>query len=322
MPELASWYATAQGLATTALAQLLAACEQPYAHTTVSGHHAVEALGQLAEHSAGIAVHIVGAVTVAAEYHRIDGVPDPVTGRISAQPTVHRQALDQHIAAALALIPAARAACHNAVAFTESAALREAGRAAEPAPLPELNWAEEQALRLITDDQVLLSADRRNRRRIWTGSGERISTSTVDSLTEQQLIRLDASGSLAAGQRLRPTEQGRRALDVARRSPVPTTLPTAQHRALHLIHTGNVTYWQWPGKQPTVAAGSLENITLRSVNALTAKGLIERDRSTSLHKGQRLNLTDDGHRLLRHLGPAPEPAPPVQSRRPGPAPAR
>ncbi|MCX5126812.1 hypothetical protein [Streptomyces sp. NBC_00347] len=217
----------------------------------MSGHHAVEALGQLARRSAEITSRIVGTVAIATEYHRIDGVPDSVTGRISARPAVHRQDLDQHIARTLGLIPAARAACHNAIAFTETAALREAILATEPAPLPELNRAERQALQLITDDQVLLSADRRNRRRVWAGSGDRITSGTVDSLTEMRLIRLDASGSLAAGQRLHPTEQGRRALDGARQPPVTTKLTSAQHRALHLVHTSTVTYWQWPGKQAT-----------------------------------------------------------------------
>ncbi|WP_327417533.1 hypothetical protein [Streptomyces sp. NBC_01233] len=288
----------------------------------MSGHHAVEALGQLAKRSADITNRIAGAVAIAAEYHRIDGIPDPVTGQMSARPATHRQDLDGWIAATLAIIPAARAACHNAIAFTETAALREAARAAEPAPLPELNWAEHQALRLITEDQVLLSHDRRNHRRVWTGSGDRISPGTVDSLTEKQLICLDASGSLAAGQRLRPTERGLQALDTARQLPITTKLTSPQHRALHLVHTSTVTYWQWPGKQPTVTAGSPENITLRSVNSLFEKRLIERDRSTSLHAGQRLHLTDDGHRLLHRLGPAPMPAPPTPSRRPGPAPTR
>ncbi|MCX4776893.1 hypothetical protein [Streptomyces sp. NBC_01264] len=185
----------------------------------------MEALGQLVQRSADITARIAGAVGIATQYHRIDGLPDPVSGQ-------------------------------------------------------------------------------------------------MDSLTEKQLIRLDASGSLSAGQRLRPTEQGRRALDRGLQLPVTTTLTGPQHRALHLVHASTVTYWQWPGKQPTVTAGSPENITLRSVNSLFEKGLIGRDRSTSLHTGQHLYLTDDGHRLLHHLGPAPTPAPPAPSRRPGPAPAR
>lgn len=299
---------------------LLTASEQPYAHTTVSGHHAVEALGQLARCSADVTAHIVGAVAIATEYHRIDGVPDLVTGRIAARPALHRQDLDQHIARTLGLIPAARAACHDAIAFTQTAALREATRAAEPAPLPELSRAERQALLLITDDQVLLSADRRNRRRVWAGSGDRISPGTVDSLTEMKLIRLDASGSLAAGQRLRPTEQGRQALDSARQPPAVTKLTSAQHRALQLVHTSTVTYWQWPGKPPTVTTKTPESITLRSVNSLTEKCLVERDRSTSLHEGQRLYVTDDGHRLLRLLGPAPVPASPRPCTSPRPRP--
>ncbi|WP_412078772.1 hypothetical protein ACLF6K_35785 [Streptomyces xanthophaeus] len=300
LPELASWYGTAQGLSTAALALLLAASEQPYAHTTLSGHQAVEALGQLVKHSADITTRIAGTVRIAAEYHRIDGIPDPVTGRMSARPAVHRQDLDQWISRTLAMIPAARAACANAIAFTEAAGLREAARAGEPAPLPELNWAEHQALRLITDDQVLLSADRRNHRRVWTGSGERISPGTLDSLTEKQLIRLDASGSLAAGQRLRPTEQGRQALDTARRRPVATSLTSPQHRALHLVHTSTVTYWQWPGKQPTVTAGTAENITLRSVNSLL--------RETPHRAGPQHRRTR-GTALVPHRRRTPPPSP-------------
>ncbi|MCY0928199.1 hypothetical protein OTB20_18760 [Streptomyces sp. H27-H1] len=213
LPTLASWYATAQDLSATALVLLLSTAERPYAYTTVSGHHAVESLGQLVKTSSDITAHVMGAVAVAAEYHRADGLPDPAAGRMFAQPAVHRWALDGHLDSAVALIQAARAACHNAAAFTQTAGLREATRAAEPVPLPDSNRAEYRALCLIADDQVLLSADRRGARRIWIGSGERISTATVDSLTSKELVRLDASGSLTAGQRLRVTDLGRRVLD-------------------------------------------------------------------------------------------------------------
>uniref|UniRef100_A0AAU2JYV4 Uncharacterized protein n=1 Tax=Streptomyces sp. NBC_00049 TaxID=2903617 RepID=A0AAU2JYV4_9ACTN len=341
LPTLASWYATAQGLSATALALLLNTAEQPYAHTIMSGHHAVESLGQLVKISSDITAHVMGAVAVAAEYHRVDGLPDPATGRLSAQPSVHRWALGEHLDSAVALIKPARSACHDAAGFTETAGLREATRAAEPAPVPELNLTELRLLRLIADDPVLLAADRRNVRRIWTGSGERISTTTVDSLTDKNLIRLDASGSLAAGQRLRVTDQGRRVLDASGKpgtpadsSPAvaqqaapagtagPSKVNPAQHRALHLIGTSTVMYVQWPRKRPTVDTGSPERISTRTVDALQVRRLIGWDVSTAPHEGQRLLLTAAGREALLRLGPAPEPVVPAPARRTGPAPAR
>lgn len=213
LPTLASWYATAQGFSSTALVLLLNTAEQPYAHTTASGHHAVESLGQLVKTSSDITAHVADAVAVAAEYHRADGLRDPVTGRMSARPGIHRWALDEHLDSAAALIKPARAACHNAAAFTETAGLRAEARAAEPVPLPDTTLAEQRALRLLADEPVLLSADRRGDRRTWTGSGEQVSTATVDSLTGKELVRLDAGGSLTAGQRLLVTDLGRRVLD-------------------------------------------------------------------------------------------------------------
>lgn len=341
LPTLASWYATAQGLSSTALVLLLNTTEQPYAHTTVSGHHAVGSLGQLVKVSSDITARVMGAVAVAAEYHRVDGLPDHATGRMSAQPSVHQRALDEHLDSAAALIKPARAACHNAAAFTETAGLREATRAAEPAPVLELNMAERRLLRLIADDPVLLAADRRNTRRIWTGSGERISTETVDSLTDKELIRLDASGSVAAGQRLRVTDQGRRVLDASRnpgtpadpspavaqqaapaRTASPPKVNPTQHRALHLIHTSTVMYVQWPRKRPTVDTGSPERISTRTVDALQVRRLIGWDVRTAPHEGQRLLLTAAGREALLRLGPAPEPGVPAPARRMGPAPTR
>lgn len=212
LPALATWYANAEGLSATALSLLLGMSAQPYAHTTVSGHHAVEALGQLAKISTDITAHIVSAVAVATEYHRIVGLPDPASGGMAAQPATRGCTLDLHLDDAIALIKPALDACHNAAAFTETAGLREETRAAEPAPLPELNPRERRALRCIADHQVLLFVDIMNTRRIWTGSGERVSIKSVDSLAEKRLILLDHSGSLRAAQRLRLTEAGHRAL--------------------------------------------------------------------------------------------------------------
>ncbi|MEU9001247.1 hypothetical protein [Streptomyces sp. NPDC048551] len=322
LPTLASWYATAQGLSATALTLLLTTSEQGYAHTTVSGHHAVESLGQLVKASSDITAHVMGAVAVAAEYHRVEGLPDPATGRTASQPAVRRPALDGHLDRAVELIQAARAACHNAVAFTETAALREAARTPAAARLPELSRAEHQALRAIADGQVLLAADRRNRRTLWSSSGDRVSTESVDRLMDKELIRLDPSGSLAAGQHLRPTELGRTILDIPQPPPAPVTLTAIQHRALHLIHTSAVMYSQWPRKRAVVDSGSPERITARSVDALVSKRLVTRDFSTGLYAGQRLRLTPDGLQVLRRLGPAPEPALPARPHNQGPALAR
>ncbi|MFZ3470467.1 hypothetical protein ACODT3_24370 [Streptomyces sp. 4.24] len=337
LPTLASWYATAQGLSTTALVLLLHTAEQPYAHTTMSGHLTVEVLGELAKTSSDITAHVMDAVAMAAKYHRLDSYPDSANEPPSAQPAVRRLALDEHLDRAAALIKPARAACHNAATFTETASLRQATRTAESAPVPELNLAERHALRLIANDPVLLTADR-STRQVWTGSGERISTETVDSLTDKHLIRLDASGSPATGQRLRVTDQGRRALDtpgnpstLADPSPAvtqqaapartarPPKLNPTQHRALHLIHTSTVTYAQWPRKRPTVNTGSPERISTRTVDALQVRRLIGRDVRTGLHEGQRLLLTAAGREALLRLGPAPEPGVPAPARRTGPA---
>lgn len=338
LPTLASWYATAQGLSTTALVLLLNTAEQPYAHTTMSGHLAVEVLGELAEISSDITAHVMDAVAVAAKYHRLGRYPDSADEPVSAQPAVRGLALDGHLDRAVALIKPARAACHNAATFTETASLRQAARAAGATPVPETNVAERRALRLIADDLVLLAADRRSTPQIWTGSGERISTETVDSLTDKELIRLDAGGSPATGQRLHVTDQGRRVLDapgnpstltdpapaVAQqasptRTAGPPKLNPTQHRALHLIDTSTVMYAQWPRKRPTVNTGSPERISTRTVDALQVRRLIGRDVRTGLHEGQRLLLTAAGREALLRLGPAPEPGVPAPARRTGPA---
>ncbi|MFJ9551220.1 hypothetical protein [Streptomyces erythrochromogenes] len=241
LPTLASWYATAQGLSATTLVLLLSTAEQPYAHTTVSGHHAVDSLGQLVKASSDITAHVMGAVAVAAEYHRVDGLPDPDTGRMTAQPAVRRQALDQHITSAFALIKSARAACHNAAAFTETAALREATRPARSAPAPahkagpaptaappKLTAAQHRALHLIHTSTVTYSQWPRKRPAVSSGSPERITTRSVDSLMEKRLIRRDVSSSLHQGQRLHPTDAGLQAL--RRLGPAPEPAAPAQPR--------------------------------------------------------------------------------------------
>ncbi|MFZ3548813.1 hypothetical protein ACODT3_25010 [Streptomyces sp. 4.24] len=207
----------------------------------MSGHHSVESLGQLAKISADIAAHLAGAVAMAAEYHRIDGLPDPATGRMTAQPAVRRQALDQHITSAFALIKSARAACHNAAAFTETAALREATRPAKSAPAPahkagpaptaappKLTAAQHRALHLIHTSTVTYSQWPRKRPDVSSGSPERITTRSVDSLMEKRLIRRDVSSSLHQGQRLHPTDAGLQAL--RRLGPAPEPAAPAQPR--------------------------------------------------------------------------------------------
>ncbi|MFD8980481.1 hypothetical protein [Streptomyces sp. NPDC059564] len=233
LPQLASWYATAQGHSAAALTLLLRSAEQGYAHSTVSGHHAVGSLGQLANISSVIADHVMAAVAVAAEYHRIDGLPDPATGRMTSRPSVPRRDLDDHLDRAVELIRPARAACHNAAAFTETAALREASRTPAPAEPPELGRnafdvpqppsasgkvtltaIQHRALHLIHTSTVKYSQWPRKQPVVDSGSPERITVRSVDALADKRLVARDVSTGLHVGQRLHLTPDG---LQVLRR---------------------------------------------------------------------------------------------------------
>lgn len=205
----------------------------------------MESLGQLAKISADITAHLVGAVAVAAEYHRIDGLPDPATGRGAARPSDRRDALDLCMADAVALIKPALAACHNAATFTEAAELRAAAaripvRRADPmqAPSepPKLTDHQHRALHLIQTQEITLWQWPRKRPTVSTGTQERITFRSVDALEKKELIRTDRS-ALYSGQRLRITEAGRRALDRLGPAPAPAPVPHAQPRLPGLART-------------------------------------------------------------------------------------
>ncbi|WP_327303669.1 hypothetical protein OG730_08640 [Streptomyces sp. NBC_01298] len=232
LPKLTSWYATAQGQSAAALTLLLTSAEQAYAHTTVSGHHAMGSLGQLVKISSDITAHVMAAVAMAAEYHRVDGLPDPPTGRMTSRPSVRRHDLDDHLDRAVELIRPARAACHNAATFTETAALRAASRPPAPAeqelgrstfdiPQPPsasasvtLTALQHRALHLIHTSTVKYSQWPRKRPVVDSGSPERITARSVDALEDKRLVARDFSTGLHAGQRLHLTSDG---LQVLRR---------------------------------------------------------------------------------------------------------
>ncbi|MFG2979372.1 hypothetical protein ACGFYY_41105 [Streptomyces sp. NPDC048331] len=249
LPQLASWYATAQGHSAAALTLLLTSTEQGYTHTTVSGHHAVGSLGQLAKISSDITAHLMAAVSVAAEYHRIDGLPDPTTGRTTSRPSVPRRDLDDHLDRAVELIWPARAACHNAAAFTETAALREASRAPAPAEPPNpgrsifdipqspstpdkvtLTAIQHRALHLIHTSTVTYSQWPRKRPVVDSGSPERIPVRSVDALADKRLVARDVSTGLQVGQRLRLTPDGLQVLRRLGSAPEPAVPARPRHQ--------------------------------------------------------------------------------------------
>ncbi|MFI5863750.1 hypothetical protein [Streptomyces sp. NPDC051546] len=247
LPKLTSWYATAQGQSAAALTLLLTSAEQAYAHTTVSGRHAVGSLGQLVKISSDITSHVMAAVAVAAEYHRVDGLPDPPNGRMTNRPSVRRSDLDDHLDRAVELIRPARAACHNTATFTETAALREASRPPTPAEPAELGRStfdipqppsastsvtltaiQHRALHLIHTSTVKYSQWPRKRPVVDSGSPERITARSVDALEDKRLVTRDFRTGLHAGQRLHLTSDG---LQVLRRlGPAPEPAVPARPR--------------------------------------------------------------------------------------------
>jgi hypothetical protein len=107
-------------------------------------------------------------------------------------------------------------------------------------------------------------------------------------------------------------------------APAPTRsrrLTAAQTNALRAIAAGGVTMHE-PARIGTarISAGGGVRITMSTYAALGRLGLVDRDPSTSLYRGQRLYVTDAGHAVLSALPPAapvarPAPPPPTERRR-------
>lgn len=230
LPALATRYANLQGLTAASLSLLLSVAEQPWAHEVAEGRSAVEYLGHLTRAAGNATASIAGAAALAAEFHRIDGRPDPA----APQPARFRVVLDLKLAEAAALIKDAPALCASAARFIEEAA-RTADRATGAGPTPATAGA--------TRDTT------------WTGA--------------------------------------------------PVKATDTQHRALEVIARHNVRVHMGRSHRQNVVTGTTDRITLRTTEALHAKGLIRRDSTTSLYTGQRLRLTEAGRHTLHVLGPAP-----------------
>ncbi|MFD9817506.1 hypothetical protein [Streptomyces violascens] len=232
--ELASQYATAQGIATTALTYLLTASTHPLAYGSAAGHAAIEYLGHTVRLGTNATAQLASAISVAAEYHRIDAQPDPATGRTRPRPSARRDALDALLKLAADLLGEGYVRATDAAEFLDKAetrARREAAkRRAGPAPVtpgdPQqatapspasavraLSSAQRGALRMIQRGYARLHQDPDGKHRIETGTSTRITMATFDSLRGKGLIEAEEGGRLLySGRRLLLTASGEQAL--------------------------------------------------------------------------------------------------------------
>ncbi|MCY0933842.1 hypothetical protein [Streptomyces sp. H34-S4] len=96
-------------------------------------------------------------------------------------------------------------------------------------------------------------------------------------------------------------------------------LNEAQHRALQTIAEHEIVVYLSKHKLALSGQPGPNRFTIRTVEALEARGLVKHSRATSLVMGQRLELTPTGKQALDTLGPAPLPTPasaPVRPVRP------
>ncbi|MCY0928201.1 hypothetical protein OTB20_18770 [Streptomyces sp. H27-H1] len=99
----------------------------------------------------------------------------------------------------------------------------------------------------------------------------------------------------------------------------PPKLNDAQHRALQAIAEHEIVVYLSKHKLALSGQPGPHRFTMRTVEALEAKDLVNRSFATSLVMGQRLRLTPTGKQALNTLGPAPPPTPastPVRPVRP------
>lgn len=81
-----------------------------------------------------------------------------------------------------------------------------------------------------------------------------------------------------------------------------------QHGALQTIAGQEIFVHLWKNKLSLSGNSGPHRFTMRTVEALEARSLVERGGETSLYEGQRLVLTPAGNRALDTLGTAPLPA--------------
>ncbi|OAR21873.1 hypothetical protein A8W25_30825 [Streptomyces sp. ERV7] len=223
---LSSPYATAQGLATTTLGLLLTASAHPLAHSSRAGHHAIEYLGHTLRLASTTATHLADAIALAAEYHRIDGQPDPATGRTLPRRPQRRDSLDTHLQAAARLLREGYLRATDAAEFLDAAQHHgrppqspDPERALATAPAttaPRLTSAQRGALRMISRGYARLYESANGKEFIETGTSTKITMATLGSLRGKGFVEQERDGSpLYVGRRLLLTPAGQQALDTA-----------------------------------------------------------------------------------------------------------
>ncbi|MFD7017483.1 hypothetical protein [Streptomyces sp. NPDC059928] len=232
--ELASQYATAQGIANTALTYLLTASTHPLAYGSAAGHAAIEYLGHTVHLGADATAQLASAISVAAEYHRIDAQPDPATGRTHPRPSQRRDALDAHLKLAAGLLGEGYVRATDAAEFLDQAEARarheaekhrtgpapvtpgdpqQAAALRSVSPVRALSSAQRGALRMIQRGYARLHQDPDGRHRIETGTSTRITVATFESLRGKGLVEAEEGGRLLyTGRRLLLTDAGEQTL--------------------------------------------------------------------------------------------------------------
>lgn len=222
---LAAQYATAQGLVTTTLSLLLTASTHPLAFSSRAGHHAIEYLGYTLRLGSTATAHLADAIALAAEYHRIDGLPDPATDRTRPRRPQRRDSLDTHLQAAASLLREGYLRATDAAEFLDAAqrhARAPHPSAPEPVPAPatappRLTSAQRGALRLIERGYARLHARADGRPFVETGTSTKITMSTLTALHGKGLVTQERDkGPVYSGRRLLLTPHGQQALDANR----------------------------------------------------------------------------------------------------------
>ncbi|MFE9407448.1 hypothetical protein ACFYN0_01390 [Streptomyces sp. NPDC006704] len=232
--ELASQYATAQGITNTALTYLLTASTHPLAYGSAAGHSAIEYLGHTVRLGTDATAQLASAISVAAEYHRIDAQPDPATGRTRPRPSRRRDALDAHLKIATSLLGEGYVRAADAAEFLDKAEARarheaekhhadptlatpedprQAAALSPASPVRALSSAQRGALRMIQRGYARLHQNPDGKHRIETGTSTRITMATFESLRGKGLIKAEDGGRLLySGRRLLLTGAGEQAL--------------------------------------------------------------------------------------------------------------
>lgn len=244
---LSSRYACAQGIANAALSLLLTLSTHPLAYRSADGHYAIEYLGRAVQLGADATARLATAVSLATEYHRIDGLPDPATGRTRPQRPVRRPELKEQLDHAATLLGTGYVHATDAAQFLDAAehrAHREATgprtrveatpgpavepTAAAPASALGLSRAQETALHAVSRGYARLHESADGKPRIETGPTPRISAATLASLQTKGLVEPESGLSVHyTGRRLLLTAEGSRALASIGPAPSPSPSRTA-----------------------------------------------------------------------------------------------